>query len=314
MKVGIIGSGLVGATAAFSIMMTNAANEIILIDRNHNKAKAEAADIRHASPFSHPVNIYAGDYADLKNADVVVITAGLSQKPGQTRLDLLNKNAAIMKEIVEKVIAQASDCLLLIATNPVDAMTHLAAKYAMAKGIPSSRVIGTGTTLDTARFRSLLGVQLGVDPQHVHGYVVGEHGDSEVLTWSIIDIGGLPLEEFTKIRKIQFGEPEKEAIDKSVRYAAYQIIEGKGATYYGIGGAIARILNIIKNNQRAFLTICTPVNEIAGVEDVTIALPHLLGSQGVLSTLPFRLNEEENMALKKSAELIKKETDKISVS
>jgi L-lactate dehydrogenase len=313
MKAGIIGSGLVGATAAFSIMMTNAANEIILIDKNHDKAKAEAADIRHASPFSHPVNIYAGDYADLKNADVVVITAGLSQKPGQTRLDLLNKNAAIMKDIVERVISQAPDSLLLIATNPVDAMTHLAAKYAMEQGVPSNRVIGTGTTLDTARFRSLLGVQLGVDPQHVHGYVVGEHGDSEVLTWSIIDIGGLPLEDFTRLRKIQFGEPEKQAIDQSVRYAAYHIIEGKGSTYYGIGGAIARILNVIKNNQRAFLTICTPVNEIAGVEDVTIALPHLLGSQGVLSTLPFRLNEEETQALKKSAEIIKSEIDKINV-
>jgi L-lactate dehydrogenase len=312
MKVGIIGSGLVGSTAAFSIMMQNAANEIILIDKNHQRAKAEADDILHASPFAHPVNIYAGDYADLSNSDLVVITAGASQKPGQTRLDLLNKNAAIIKDIVGKILEQAPGAILLIATNPVDAMTHLAARYAKAFGLPASKVIGTGTTLDTARFKSLLGIQMGVDPKNVHAYVIGEHGDSEVLTWSIIDIGGLPLEEYTKIRKIQFGKDEKEAIDKKIRYAAYDIIRGKGSTYYGIGGAIAKIINIIKNNQRSFITICTPVREVAGVQNVTISMPHLLGSQGVISTLPFNLNKPETEALIRSAEIIKSEIDKIT--
>jgi L-lactate dehydrogenase len=313
MKVGIIGSGMVGATAAFSIMMRNAANEIILIDKNHQRAEAEAADIRHASPFAHPVNIYAGDYADLENADVVVITAGISQKPGQTRLDLLNKNAMILKDITNKVISKAPETLLLVATNPVDIMTHLVSHYAQNQGIPTSKVIGTGTTLDTARFRSLLGMQMGVDPQNVHGYVIGEHGDSEVLTWSIIDIGGLPLDEFAKLRKVQFGTAEKELIDKNVRQAAYHIIEGKGSTYYGIGGAIARILNIIKNNQRSFITICTPVKEIAGVRDVTISLPHLIGNQGVIATLPFNLSKFETEALKNSAQVIKNELEKISM-
>jgi L-lactate dehydrogenase len=313
MKVGIIGSGMVGATAAFSIMMRNAANEIILIDKNHQRAEAEAADIRHASPFAHPVNIYAGDYADLENADVVVITAGISQKPGQTRLDLLNKNAMILKDITNKVISKAPETLLLVATNPVDIMTHLVSHYAQNQGIPTSKVIGTGTTLDTARFRSLLGMQMGVDPQNVHGYVIGEHGDSEVLTWSIIDIGGLPLDEFAKLRKVQFGTAEKEMIDKNVRQAAYHIIEGKGSTYYGIGGAIARILNIIKNNQRSFITICTPVKEIAGVRDVTISLPHLIGNQGVIATLPFNLSKFETEALKNSAQVIKNELEKISM-
>ena len=313
MKAGIIGSGMVGATAAFSIMMQNAANEIILIDRDYNRAKAEADDIRHASPFAHPINIYAGDYADLVDADIVIITAGASQKPGQTRLDLLKTNTSILKDIVVKVLTQTPETILLIATNPVDPMTHLAAYYAKSFGVPSSKVIGTGTTLDTARFRSLLGVQMGVNPQNVHGYVIGEHGDSEVLTWSIVDIGGLSLEEYTKIRNIQFGQAERDAIDKSVRYAAYNIIEGKGSTYYGIGGAIARILNIIKNNQRSFITICTPVKEIAGVPDVTIALPHLLGRQGVITTLPFNLNKEETGLLIKSAEIIKGEISNLNL-
>jgi len=313
MKIGIVGSGLVGATAAFSVMMRNAANEIVLIDKNHKRAKAEADDIRHASPFVHPVNIYAGVYDDLAGAKVVVVTAGVSQKPGQTRLDLIKTNASILKEIIDKVLKQAPDAILLIATNPVDPMTHLAARYAENYGVPSSRVIGTGTTLDTARFKSLLGVQMGVDPQNVHGYVIGEHGDSEVLTWSIIDIGGLPLDEYAQIRKIQFGEPEKMAIDESVRYAAYSIIEGKGSTYYGIGGAIARILNIIQNNHRAFITICTPVKEIAGVQNTTISLPHLLGSKGVISTIPFRLNEQETKELARSAEIIKDQIDNIGI-
>lgn len=311
MKVGIVGSGLVGSTAAFSVMMRNAANEIVLIDKNHKRAKAEADDIRHASPFVHPVNIYAGVYDDLADARVVVITAGVSQKPGQTRLDLIKTNALILRDIIGKVLKQAPDAILVIATNPVDPMTHLAARYAEEHGVSSSRVIGTGTTLDTARFKSLLGVQMGVDPQNVHGYVIGEHGDSEVLTWSIIDIGGLPLDEYARMRKIQFGDPEKKAIDKSVRYAAYNIIEGKGSTYYGIGGAIARILHVIQNNQRAFITICTPVKEIAGVKNTTVSLPHLLGSKGVISTLPFNLNEEETKALGRSAEIIKDQIERV---
>ncbi len=313
MKIGIVGSGLVGSTAAFSTMMRNAANEIVLIDKNYNRAKAEADDIRHASPFVHPVNIYAGMYDDLAGAKVVVITAGVSQKPGQTRLDLIKTNASILKDIIGNVLKQTPDTILLIATNPVDPMTHLAARYAEEYGVPSSKVIGTGTALDTARFKSLLGVKMGVDPQNVHGYVIGEHGDSEVLTWSIIDIGGLPLDEFAQIRKIQFDESEKDAIDRSVRYAAYNIIEGKGSTYYGIGGAIASILKIIQNNQRAFITICTPVKEIPGVQNTTISLPHLLGSQGVISALPFGLDEQETKALGRSAEIIRDQIDRIDV-
>lgn len=312
MKIGIIGSGFVGATAAYAIMMRKGASEIVLIDRNENKAKAEAADIRHASPFVHPVNIYAGSYKDLKFSDLIIITAGISQKPGQSRLELLQKNAEILKDILHKVMANSSGALILIATNPVDIMTHIAVKYAEKQGFPEHKIFGTGTTLDTARFRSLLGNHIGVDPNHVHGYVIGEHGDSEVLTWSIVDIGGLPLEEFAKLRDIPFDKKIRDRIDDQVRHAAYHIIEGKGSTYYGIGGSIARIVDIISHDQRAFITICSPQESIAGIDDVTLAMPHLVGKEGILSTLPFHLNEEETSALRKSAEILKKEIEKVS--
>ncbi len=311
MKLGIIGSGFVGSTAAYAIMLRGGASEIILIDKNKERADAEAADIRHASPFVHHVKVYAGDYSDLEGATMVIITAGMAQKPGQSRLDLMNQNASILRGIMDNALHYAPNALMLIATNPVDIMTHLAAKHAEKKGISSLRVFGTGTTLDTARFRTLLGDYLDVDPAHVHGYVIGEHGDSEVLTWSIIDIGGLPLEEFAELRNKKFDESVKKDIDEQVRHAAYKIIQGKGSTYYGVGGAISRIVDIIEHDHKAFITICTPVKEIAGIKDVTISLPHLLSSEGVLATLPFKLDEKETEELHKSASTIKNEISKL---
>lgn len=311
MKLGIVGSGFVGSTAAYAIMLRGAASEIILIDKNKERAEAEAADIRHASSFVHHVKVHAGDYSDLEGATLVIVTAGVAQKPGQSRLELMNKNASILKGIMDNIIQYAPDALMLIATNPVDIMTHLAAKHAEKKGISSLRVFGTGTTLDTARFRTLLGEYMEVDPAHVHGYVIGEHGDSEVLTWSIIDIGGLPLEEFAELRNKKFDDSVKKYIDDQVRHAAYKIIQGKGSTYYGVGGAISRIVDIIEHDHKAFITICTPVQEIAGVKDVTISLPHLFSSKGVLATLPFKLDKKETEALQKSARTIRDEIDKL---
>jgi L-lactate dehydrogenase len=311
MKLAVIGSGFVGATAAYAIMLKGGASEIVLIDKNKERAEAEAADIRHASPFVHHIRVYAGDYSDLKGSTMVIITAGISQKPGQTRLELLNQNAEILKEILDQVIHYTKDSLILIATNPVDLMTHIASKYAQKHGIKEQKVIGTGTTLDTARFRTLLGDHLEVDPGHVHGYVIGEHGDSEVLTWSIVDIGGLPLQEFADLRKIKMDENIRQYIDDQVRHAAYHIIQGKGSTYYGVGGAISRIVDIIEHNHRAFITICAPVEEIVGVKDVTLSLPHLVSGKGVLAQLPFRLDEKETNELKRSAEILKEQAENI---
>ena len=244
---------------------------------------------------------------------MVIITAGVSQKPGESRLQLLERNAAVFHNVIPAILDQTPEAILLVATNPVDIMTHLAARFASDYGVPSSRVIGSGTTLDTARFRALLSRQLGVDAQHVHAYVLGEHGDSEVLTWSLVTVGGIPLNEFCEIRRLSVCEEDQHAIDDNVRKAAYQIIDGKGATYYGVGAALSRIVEVILRDQRSILTICTPVGSIFGVEDVTIALPNLLGGGGVIDTLTPQLNQEEEHALHASAVIIKKAIDSIHI-
>ncbi|MGQ9643781.1 MAG: L-lactate dehydrogenase [Ignavibacterium sp.] len=309
MKVGIIGSGMVGATSAYAIMLRKAASEIVLIDANEKRAIAEAQDIMHAVPFAAATDVYAGNYSDLKDAKIVVIAAGANQKPGETRLMLMEKNASIMKDIISKTIAFNPNVIFLVATNPVDIITHICINIAKEFGIPSTRIIGSGTTLDTARFRSLLGNYIGVDPQNVHAYVIGEHGDSEVLTWSNIDIGGVPFEDFIAFRNIEFNEEIKNKIDDGVRNAAYKIIAGKGSTYYGIAGAVAKLVEVINRDNRAVLTVSTLKEDVEGIKNVTLSLPHLIGGDGDLGVLPIRLSVKEKMLLKKSAEIIKEKID-----
>ncbi|MBN1313937.1 MAG: L-lactate dehydrogenase [Anaerolineales bacterium] len=304
MKIGIIGAGMVGATAAFAMVMRGVGREIVLVDKNVQRARAEADDILHAAPFADPFRIHAGDYEDLTGCRVVIITAGVAQKPGQSRMALLEQNAAIMKQITGQVLSNAPDSVLVVASNPVDVMTHVAAHYAAEFNVEPSRVIGSGTTLDTARFRALLGRLLGVDPQHVHAYVVGEHGDSEVLTWSLASVAGLSLEAFCQKQGIRMDAEVRDEIEQQVRQAAYYIIEGKGSTYYGIGSALARIVDVILNDQRAILTVCTPVAEVCGACNVTVSLPHLLGGQGILASLPLPLDEKETSQLKASADVV----------
>jgi L-lactate dehydrogenase len=305
MKVGVVGCGFVGSTAAYAMVMHGVGRSIVLVDKNVQRAAAEADDIRHAVPFAHPLEVLAGGYEDLAGCRVVVICAGVGQKPGETRMQLLARNAAIFREVVSSVLAAAPDAVLVVATNPVDVMTHLTARFAAEHGVPSSRVIGSGTTLDTARFRSLLGAHCGVDPHHVHAYVIGEHGDSEVLTWSLATIGGMPLKAFAALRGIELAEGVRHEIDQKVRNAAYSIIAGKGATYYGIGSALSRIVDVVLHDQRAILTVCTPAAEVAGVADVTVALPRLVGGEGILETFPLPLDEVESELLRGSAEQIK---------
>jgi L-lactate dehydrogenase len=304
MKIGIVGSGVVGSTAAYAMVMRGVGREIVLVDKNIKRAQAEADDIFHAVPFAHPLHVVAGDYPDLAGCRVVILAAGVAQKPGESRLELLSRNAGVFADVVPSVLRHAPDAVILVASNPVDIMTHLAAGFAAPFGVPNRRVMGSGTTLDTARFRALLGRHLGVDPQHVHAYVVGEHGDSEVLTWSIANIGGLPVEEFCSRRNAACLAEDRVQIDEAVRRAAYRIIEGKGATYYGIGSALARIVEVILQDQRSILTVCSPMAEAAGVEDVTISLPHLVGGEGILATFPLSLNEQEQSLLHTSAGLV----------
>src|SRR6186713_159013 len=290
MKIGIVGCGMVGATSAYALLMSGVGREIVMVDVNRARAEAEANDIYHAVPFAHPLTVRAGEYADLAEARVVVIAGGVAQKPGETRLQLLQRNAEVFGQIVPSVLRVAPGAVLLIVTNPVDVMTHLAARFAADFGVPHTRVFGSGTTLDTARFRTLIGRHFGVDAQHVHAYVIGEHGDSEVLAWSQATIAGLSLDEFAKVQGKPLTSADRHRIDEQVRRAAYHIIAGKGATYYGIGSAVARIVDVLLHDQRAILTICSRVNGVPDCEGVILSLPHLVGGTGAMATIPLPLD------------------------
>jgi L-lactate dehydrogenase len=332
MKIGIVGCGLVGSASAYALVMSGVGREIVLVDLNRARAEAEANDIYHAVPFAHPLTVRAGDYPDLAAARVVVIAGGVAQKPGETRLELLQRNAAVFRQIVPSVLKHAPGAVLLVVTNPVDIMTHLAAQFAAAFGVPASRVIGSGTTLDTARFRALLGRHFDVDPQHVHAYVIGEHGDSEVLAWSQATIAGLRLEEFAQAYGKALTDADRKQIDENVRRAAYHIIAGKGATYYGIGSAVTRIVDVLLHDQRAILSICARMAGGSGLKEkragtaasleaiapylegqgVTLALPHLVGGAGVLAPIPMSLDATERAELRRSAGILRDAIDSVT--
>jgi L-lactate dehydrogenase len=313
MKIGIVGCGLVGSTSAYALVMSGVGREIVLVDLNRARAEAEANDIYHAVPFAHPLTVRAGDYPDLAGARAVVLAGGVAQKPGETRLQLLQRNADVFRQIVPSVLRHAPEAVLLVVTNPVDIMTHLAAHFAAAFGVPHTRVIGSGTTLDTARFRTLLGRHFGVDPHHVHAYVIGEHGDSEVLAWSQATIAGLTLDEFANVHGKPLSAPQRRDVDEQVRRAAYHIIAGKGATYYGIGSAVARIVDVLLHDQRAILTICSRITGVPDCEGVTLALPHLVGGEGALATLPLPLDATEHDGLRRSAGILREALESLNL-
>ncbi len=304
---------MVGSASAFALVMSGVGREIVLLDLNRARAEAEANDIYHAVPFAHPLMVRAGDYPDLAGARVVVIAGGVAQKPGQTRLQLLQRNAEVFRQIVPTVLRHAPEAVLLVVTNPVDIMTHLAAQFAAESGVPRGRVIGSGTTLDTARFRALLGRHFGVDPHYFHAYVIGEHGDSEVLAWSQATIAGLNLDEFAEVHGKPLAAMDRKQIDENVRRAAYQIIAGKGATYYGIGSAVARIVDVLLLDQRAILTICSRITGVPDCEGVTLALPHLVGGEGALTTIPLKLDKTEQEGLRRSAAILRESMESLNL-
>lgn len=305
MKIGVVGCGMVGSSSAFALVMHGVGREIVLVDLDRKRAEAEANDIYHAVPFAHPLTVRAGDYADLAGASVVVIAGGVAQRPGETRLQLLQRNAEVFRQIIPSVLKHAPGCVLLVVTNPVDIMTHLAAHFAAEFGVPPTRVLGSGTTLDTARLRALLGRHFDVDARHVHGYVIGEHGDSEVIVWSQATIAGLGLEEFARVRRTPLTQQDRERIDEGVRRAAYQIIAGKGATYYGIGSAVAHIIDVLLHDRRAVLTICARKDGARAGEGVTLAQPHVVGGGGVLATIPLTLDADEQAKLERSESILR---------
>ena len=302
MKVGIVGTGMVRSSAGFALALTGGATEIVLIDMNADRAMAEAEDISHAVPFGRPVTVRAGRYADLAGAGVVIIAAGVSQKPGETRLALLSRNAEVFRSVVGEVMKAAPDAILLIATNPVDIMTDIATRLS---GLPPRRVIGSGTILDTARFRSLLGRHLGISPQSVHAYVLGEHGDSEVLAWSNARAGSLPVRDFAAQVGAAITDEVRARIDDGVRRAAYRIIAGKGATWYGIGAGLARIVRAIAGDEGAVLSVSIRSAEVAGVREVALSVPRVVGRAGVVADLMPDLDTAEAEALAASARLLK---------
>ncbi|EYB69312.1 L-lactate dehydrogenase [Deinococcus phoenicis] len=296
MKVGVVGTGLVGATAAYALTLRGSCSDLVLVDKDPQRAQAEAQDIAHAAPVSSGTRVGSGGDAALADCRVVVVAAGANQQPGESRLDLLDKNAAIFREVIPRVAEQAPQAVLLIATNPVDVLTDLATRLA-----PDHAVLGSGTVLDSARFRHLIAERAGVDATHVHGYVLGEHGDSEVLAWSTATVAGLPVADFMRARKLDWSEAVRAGIDAGTRDAAAAIIQGKRATYYGIGAALARITEAILGDRRAVLTVSAPTPHYG----VSLSLPRIVGARGVEDTLLPTLTAEEQAALNASAEVLR---------
>ncbi len=310
MKVGIVGAGMVGSSAAFAIALMGHASSITLVDANEALAKAQAQDISHAVPFASSTRLASGSFDDLKDARIVILAAGASQRPGETRLELLSRNAGIIRSIVTEVLRVAPDAILIAASNPVDVVTQIAHRVS---GLPANRVIGSGTILDSARFRSLLGQHLGVSPHSIHAYVLGEHGDSEVLAWSSARAGALPIAQVAAQVNVSLDEAVRAEIDSGVRNAAYTIINGKGSTYYGIGAGLARLVEVIGRSQNVVFSVSSVTDEIEGVRDVALSIPRVLGAGGVVTDLVPQLDETEHAALRRSATILKEQIESLSL-
>jgi L-lactate dehydrogenase len=301
-RVAVVGTGAVGSTFAFSLLLGGLAAEIVMIDANARKAEGEAMDLMHAVPFARTTKIWAGSIDDCAGAAITVISAGAAQKPGETRLDLVRKNAAIFREIVPAVARCNPEGIILVATNPVDVLSYLTYRIS---GLPSARVIGSGTILDTARFRALLAEHYGVDPRSVHAYIAGEHGDTEVPVWSLANIAGMPLADFARANGMGHDAARLQQIFEGTRDAAYQIIERKGATYYAVAAGLMRIVEAILRDQSTVLSVSSLMCDYYGIDDVYLSVPTVVGRAGVERTLRLALSAEEASGLRRSAELLR---------
>jgi L-lactate dehydrogenase len=301
-KVVVVGAGQVGTTFAYALLLSGLVGEMALIDVNRERLEGEVMDLNHAVPLSNPMRIWAGDYADCAGADVVVVTAGTAQREGETRLDLVKRNIKIFADIIPRITEHNRQGILLIATNPVDVLSYAAWKLS---GFPSQRVIGSGTVLDTARFRHLLGRHLHIDSRNVHAHIIGEHGDSEVPVWSMANVTGIGLERFCDRHSCQLGAEQRAEIFRQTRDAAYEIIERKGATYYAVAVGILRIVESILRNQYTVLSVSTLVPGYYGIEDVYLSLPSVIGRSGVERVVHLPLDEEETEAFRNSADVVR---------
>ena len=305
-KVAVVGCGFVGSASAFALMESGLFSEMVLVDVNKDKAEGEALDISHGLPFAKPMQIYAGEYKDTSDAAVVIVTAGAGQKPGETRLDLVKKNIGIFRSIIPEISKYNKDGILLIVANPVDILTYAAVKLS---GFPEKRVFGSGTVLDTARLKYLLGEHLEVDIRSVHAFIIGEHGDSEIAAWSSANVSGIPLNDFCEMRGYFEHEKAMKEIAENVKNSAYGIIEKKGATYYGIAMSVRRICEAIIRDEKSILPVSSIQHGNFGIDGVALSMPAIVGRNGVEGTVPIRLSDDEVSALKASADTLKKVLD-----
>jgi L-lactate dehydrogenase len=301
-KVAIIGAGNVGSTFAYSLLLSGLSSEIVLVDANQAKAEGEAMDINHAMPMVRPARVWAGSYADCAGAAVTVITAGSNQRPGETRLDLVQRNVSIFHSIVTSVIQHNPNGIILVATNPVDVLSYVTWKFS---GLPSQRVIGSGTILDTARFRYLISKLFDVDPRSVHAYIIGEHGDSEVPAWSLTNIAGMNLNDYCAMNHMQCQQYMLDDAFIQTRDAAYHIIERKGATYYAIASGLTRIVEAILRDQSTVLSVSSLISDYYDIDDVYLSLPSIVDQGGLERFIRLQLAPEEIEGLRKSANLLK---------
>lgn len=302
-KAAIIGCGFVGAASAFCLMQSGLFSELVLLDADRDKAEGEALDVAHGIPFASPMKIYAGDYDDLTDAAIIIVTAGANQKPGETRLDLVQKNVGIFRSIIPEIAKRDYQGILLIVSNPVDILTYAAIKLS---GMPEHRVIGSGTVLDTARFKYQLGEHLSIDPRSIHAFIIGEHGDSEIAAWSSANVSGIPIHDICEMRGFYHHEDAMREIAETVKNSAYEIIAKKKATYYGIAMSVRRICEAIVRNEKSILPLSVMLHGQYGLENVVLSMPAIVGSEGVETTVPIELNREEQEKLKHSAQALGK--------
>ena len=307
-KVAVVGCGFVGAASAFALMESGLFSEMVMIDALHEKAEGEALDISHGQPFAKPMKIYAGGYVDLADAAVIVVTAGAGQKPGETRLDLVKKNVSIFKQVIPKIAEYNQDGILLIVANPVDILTYTAAKLS---GFPKNRVFGSGTVLDTARLKFLLGEYLQVDSRSVHAFIIGEHGDSEIAVWSNANVSGVPLTRFCEMRGHFDHEGMMQRISENVKNSAYEIIQKKGATYYGIAMSVRRLCEAIVRDEKSVLPVSSIQDGAYGIKGLALSMPAIVGKNGMEGIVPIALNEAEKNALWASADTLQKVIDDV---
>ncbi len=309
-KAVMVGCGFVGSASVFALMQSGLFTEIVLIDADKNKAEGEAMDISHGIPFARPMKIYAGDYDDAADAAIIIVSAGAGQKPGETRLDLVHKNVSIFKSIIPEIAKRGFDGILLIVANPVDILTQVAIKLS---GLPEERVIGSGTVLDSARLKYKLGEHLSVDSRTVHAFIVGEHGDSEVVAWSSANVSGVELSKMCEMRGHYQHKKNTEEIAAAVKNSAYDIINRKHATYYGIAMSVRRICEVIMRDEKSILPVSHMMHGVYGIDGVVLSMPAIVGSDGVEADIPIELNGEEALKLKESADALKEIVDSLEL-